>query len=108
MKDLTQGSITRHVVLMAVPIAAGMLFQTLYYLIDLYFVAWPGDSAIAGVGAAGNAQFIIMAVTLIPELETQVWILAHPDLREVARVAAVYAFLRTELGKLHASFAGEE
>jgi len=39
MKDLTQGSITRALVAMALPIAIGMLFQTLYLLVDLYFVA---------------------------------------------------------------------
>ena len=29
---------------MAVPIAAGMLFQTLYFLVDLYFVGRLGDA----------------------------------------------------------------
>jgi len=38
MKDLTQGPITRLLVAMAVPIAIGMLFQTLYFIVDLYFV----------------------------------------------------------------------
>ena len=48
---------------MAVPIAAGMLFQTLYFLVDLYFVAALGDTAIAGVGFAGNVSFVILALT---------------------------------------------
>jgi putative MATE family efflux protein len=65
MHDLTEGSILRHLVRLSVPIAIGMLFQTLYVLIDLYFVAQLGDSAIAGVGAAGNAQFLIMALTQV-------------------------------------------
>jgi putative MATE family efflux protein len=65
MHDLTQGSIPRHLVRLAAPLAAGMVFQTLYYLIDLYFVAQLGDAAIAGVGAAGNVQFIVMALTQI-------------------------------------------
>jgi putative MATE family efflux protein len=34
-------------------------------LVDLYFVARLGDSAIAGVGAAGNAQFLVMALTQV-------------------------------------------
>jgi len=38
MKDLTKGSIGRHIVAMSLPIAAGMLLQTLYYIVDLYFV----------------------------------------------------------------------
>jgi putative MATE family efflux protein len=65
MQDLTRGSIASHLVRLAAPIAIGMLFQTLYVLIDLYFVARLGDSAIAGVSAAGNAQFIVMALTQI-------------------------------------------
>ena len=35
MKDLTQGSIFRHILAMAGPIAAGMLLQTLYYIVGL-------------------------------------------------------------------------
>jgi putative MATE family efflux protein len=48
---------------MALPIGAGMLAQTLYFLIDLYFVAQLGDTALAGVGAAGIAMFVVMAMT---------------------------------------------
>jgi putative MATE family efflux protein len=48
---------------MAVPIAAGMIFQTLYYLVDLYFVSHLGDAAIAGVSLAGNVSFVILALT---------------------------------------------
>jgi putative MATE family efflux protein len=65
MHDLTQGSITQHIIKMAMPIAIGMLFQTLYFLIDLYFVAHIGDTAIAGVGAAGNLTFVVMALTQV-------------------------------------------
>jgi len=63
MHDLTQGPIPRHLLTMAAPIAAGMLAQTLYFLIDLYFVAQLGDAALAGVGAAGIAMFVVMALT---------------------------------------------
>lgn len=63
MKDLTQGPIQGHIIAMAAPIAAGMLIQTLYFLVDLYFVGRLGDAALAGVGSAGNVMFIIMALT---------------------------------------------
>ena len=65
MRDMTQGPIPGHIMRMAVPIAVGMIFQTLYVLVDLYFVAQIGDAAIAGVGAAGNVQFLVMAITQI-------------------------------------------
>jgi Na+-driven multidrug efflux pump len=45
MQDLTRGSIPRHILKLAAPIAVGMVFQTLYYLVDLYFVARLGDAA---------------------------------------------------------------
>jgi putative MATE family efflux protein len=48
---------------MAVPIAAGMVFQTLYFLVDLYFVAGLGDAALAGVASAGNVTMLIIALT---------------------------------------------
>ena len=65
MKDLTEGAITGHLVRMAVPIGVGMVFQTLYYLVDLYFVAQLGDIAIAGVSAAGSLQFLVMALSQV-------------------------------------------
>src|SRR5260221_1552226 len=63
MKDLTQGPIARHVLTMAIPIAMGMLLQTLYYIVDLYFVSRLGNAAIAGVSAAGNLMFVIFSLT---------------------------------------------
>jgi putative MATE family efflux protein len=65
MKDLTQGSIVTNILAMAGPMAAGMIFQTLYFLVDLYFVAGLGDAAVAGVGAAGTLMFVIMALTQV-------------------------------------------
>lgn len=63
MKDLTQGSITSQLIAMAVPLAIGMLFQTLYLVVDMYFVAHLGEATIAGVSTAGTAMFVIMALT---------------------------------------------
>ena len=65
MKDLTRGSVAGHVLSMAAPLAAGMIFQTLYYFVDLYFVSKLGDAAIAGVSAAGNTTFVIVALTQV-------------------------------------------
>lgn len=65
MEDLTEGPIPAHMIRMAVPIAVGMVFQTAYYLVDLYFVGRLGDAAIAGLATAGNLQFLIMALTQV-------------------------------------------
>ena len=63
--NLTAGPIPRQVLAMAAPIAIGMLFQTLYYLVDLYFVGRLGDHAIAGVATAGNITFVVIALTQV-------------------------------------------
>ncbi|HTT43548.1 MAG TPA: MATE family efflux transporter [Steroidobacteraceae bacterium] len=63
MKDLTHGPITRQLIALSVPVAIGMLFQTLYILVDLYFVSGLGDAAIAGVGSAGTAGFVVLGLT---------------------------------------------
>jgi len=76
MHDLTEGSIPRHILRMAAPLAIGMIFQTLYFLVDLYFVAQLGDSALAGVSAAGIIQFVILALTQVLGVGTMV-LIAH-------------------------------
>jgi DNA-binding transcriptional LysR family regulator len=69
----------------------------------------------AGVGlgvlscvTAARLGGLVRIGPLIDELTTELWILSHPELREVARVAAVYAFLRDEIRKLRSVFQGEE
>ncbi|PRC92000.1 MATE family efflux transporter [Solimicrobium silvestre] len=63
IKDLTQGSIRRHLITMSIPIGIGMFVQTLYFMVDLYFVGRLGDAALAGVSAAGTIMYIVMALT---------------------------------------------
>jgi len=76
MKDLTRGSIVGHISTMAPQIFAGMIMIMLCQLIDLYFVSDLGDAAIAGVGAAGNAGFLINALTQVLSVGT-VALIAH-------------------------------
>jgi len=40
-----------------------MVFQTLYFLVDLYWVGRLGKEAVAAVAIAGNLMFIVLAVT---------------------------------------------
>jgi putative MATE family efflux protein len=76
MRDLTRGSIPGHILAMAAPMAIGMLVQTLYFMVDLYFVAQLGHTALAGVGAAGNFTFAVMALTQVLGVGT-VALIAH-------------------------------
>jgi len=63
MQDLTIGSISRHLLKTASFMLVTMVFQTLYFLVDLYFVGRLGKEAVAGVGVAGNLTFIVLALT---------------------------------------------
>src|SRR6185503_18715669 len=63
MKDLTQGSVTKHLLHMSAFMAVSMVVQTLYLLADLYWVGRLGKEAIAAVGVAGNLTMIILALT---------------------------------------------
>ena len=63
MKDLTQGSVTRHLLHMSAFMALSMVAQTLYLLADLYWVGHLGKEAIAAVGLAGNLTMIVLALT---------------------------------------------
>src|SRR6184192_4959934 len=63
MKDLTTGSVTRHLLHMSAFLAASMVVQTLYLLADLYWVGHLGKEAIAAVGVAGNIMMIVLALT---------------------------------------------
>lgn len=90
MRDLTEGPISGHLTRLAVPIAIGMVFQTLYYLIDLYFVAQLGDAAIAGVGAAGNLQFLVMALTQVLSVGTMALIAQASGRKDAADANLVF------------------
>src|SRR5688572_26677485 len=40
-----------------------MVFQTLYFLVDLYWVGRLGKEAVAAVSVAGNLTFIVLAIS---------------------------------------------
>jgi Na+-driven multidrug efflux pump len=63
MKDLTQGSVTKHLLQMTGFLAISMVVQTLYLLADLYWVGHLGKEAIAAVGVAGNFTMVVLALT---------------------------------------------
>ncbi|HEV3486227.1 MAG TPA: MATE family efflux transporter, partial [Vicinamibacterales bacterium] len=63
MQDLTTGPITRHLLKTTSFMLVTMVFQTLYFLIDLYWVGRLGTESVAAVGIAGNLTFIVLALT---------------------------------------------
>ncbi|HYS95403.1 MAG TPA: MATE family efflux transporter, partial [Chthoniobacterales bacterium] len=63
MKDLTEGSVTKHLLHMSAFMGVSMVVQTLYLLADLFWVGRLGKEAIAAVGVAGNLTMIVLALT---------------------------------------------
>ena len=63
MQDLASGSVTRHLLKTTSFMLVTMVFQTLYILVDLYWVGRLGTDAVAAVGIAGNLTFIVLALT---------------------------------------------
>lgn len=89
-QDLTQGSISRKLIGMAAFIGMGLLFQTLYYLVDLYFVAGIGPDALAGVGLAGIVFFLAMALAQMVGVGALSLIARAIGARDFAQVDGVY------------------
>ncbi|MEY4094364.1 MAG: hypothetical protein RLZZ53_1563 [Acidobacteriota bacterium] len=63
MQDLTTGSLTGHLLKTTSFMLVSMIFQTLYILVDLFWVGRLGTDAVAAVGLAGNLSFIVLAIT---------------------------------------------
>ncbi|MGB0968525.1 MAG: MATE family efflux transporter [Halocynthiibacter sp.] len=60
--DLTEGSIAGHFRALAVPAAIGMVFSTLYNVVDIWFAGLISTEAQAGLAIGFQAFFITMAV----------------------------------------------
>ena len=64
-KDLTQGSIFKHIILLALPTMATMTLQTSYDLVDMYWVGSLGPAAISAVTVFG---FMFMAFVVFNQI----------------------------------------
>jgi putative MATE family efflux protein len=65
MQDLTTGSLINHLLKTTSFMLVSMIFQTLYVLVDLFWMGRLGTDAIAAVGLAGNLSFIVIAITQV-------------------------------------------
>lgn len=63
MKNMTTGPIRGHVLSMMSFMLVGMFLQTLYALVDIYWVSHLGKEAIAAVALASNLMFLMLAVS---------------------------------------------
>jgi putative MATE family efflux protein len=63
VQDLTTGSLTGHLLRTTGFMLVSMVFQTLYVLIDLYWVGRLGTAAVAAVAISGNLMFVVLAAS---------------------------------------------
>jgi putative MATE family efflux protein len=63
MEDLTTGSLTRHLLKTTGFMLVTMATQTLYFLVDIYWVGRLGREAVAAVGISTNLLFVVLAAT---------------------------------------------
>jgi putative MATE family efflux protein len=61
-RDLTTGSIPGHFRAMAVPTAIGMVFTTLYNVVDVYYAGMLSTEAQAGLAISFQVFFVLIAV----------------------------------------------
>ncbi len=90
MQDLTTGPIPRHLFKMTSFMLVTMVFQTLYFLIDLYWVGRLGKEAVAAVGLCGNLMFIVLALTQMLAVGTTTLVSHAAGRRDADRARRVF------------------
>src|SRR5882672_2440238 len=90
MQDLTKGPVLGHLLKMTSFMLVTMAFQTLYFLVDLYWVGRLGKEAVAAVGVAGNLMFISMAVSQMLGVGTTTLVSHAVGRREHERALLVF------------------
>jgi putative MATE family efflux protein len=95
MQDLTTGSVTRHLLKTTSFMLVGMVFQTLYVLIDLYWVGRLGTDAVAAVGLSTNLMFAVLAITQMLGVGTTT-LVSHAVGRK-DREQALYVFNQSQV-----------
>ena len=90
MEDLTTGSLSRHLLRTAGFMLVTMLSQTLYFLVDLYWVGRLGKEAVAAVGINGNLSFVVLALTQVLGVGTTTLVSHAAGARDRERARVVF------------------
>ena len=65
LKDMTKGSETKHILVFAIPLFIGNIFQQLYNMVDAIVVGkFVGKDALAAVGTSFPAMFLLVAMVM--------------------------------------------
>ena len=90
MQDLTTGSLTRHLLTTTGFMLVSMVFQTLYVLVDLYWVGRLGTEAVAAVAISGNLQFVVLGATQMLGVGTTALVAHAVGRKDRARAVLVF------------------
>ena len=90
MNDLTTGSLTGHLLKTTSFMLVSMVFQTLYVLIDLYWVGRLGTDAVAAVGVSTNLMFFVLAATQMLGVGTTTLVAHATGQRDQARASLIF------------------
>ncbi|MFV0527569.1 MAG: MATE family efflux transporter [Lachnospiraceae bacterium] len=65
LRNMTQGNVTKHIILFSLPVLVGNVFQQLYNIIDSILVGrLVGTDGLAAVGSVGAIQFLFFSLCL--------------------------------------------
>ncbi|MEY2579834.1 MAG: hypothetical protein QOI49_2658 [Verrucomicrobiota bacterium] len=108
MKDLTRGSVTRHLLHVSGFLAISMVVQSLYLLIGLYWVSRLGQQAVAAVAVAGNITIIAFALTQMLGTATTTLISQSAGRKDQAHAEVVFnqSFILSMIMALVVGFLG--
>ena len=90
MEDFTVGSLARHLLKTSSFMLVTMAFQTLYVLVDLYWVSRLGTEAIAAVAISGNLMFVVLAATQMLGVGTTALVSHAAGRRDQERTVLVF------------------
>jgi len=107
-QDFTEGPIPRAILLLAVPMVLEMVMESLFAIVDIFWVAHLGDDAVAAVGLTESMLAPIFSIAMGISMSTTAMVarrIGEKD-RHGAAVAAVQAIALGILVALAAGIAG--
>ena len=64
-QDFTKGSLNRAILLLAIPMVLEMVLESLFAVVDVFWVGRVGANAVATVGLTESLMLLIFALSLI-------------------------------------------
>ena len=102
-QDFTEGSISRAVFLLATPMVLEMLMESLFAIVDVFWVTRLGPNAVATVGLTESMLTLVFSVAIGVSMSTTAMVarrIGEKDERGAATAAAQAIFLGIGLGLL--------